>query len=121
MTWSASRSASEKTATVRMPRSRQARITRTAISPRLATRTFLRLTRSLLDRLHRRLEEARVHDVLERHHRLHEPVRLPPRHLLGDVLDEETPLAVLVREAAAHDVGRAARVLHGDGDHLVVV
>src|SRR5262245_60959639 len=39
-TWSASRSASEKTATVLMPSSRQARITRTAISPRLAMRTF---------------------------------------------------------------------------------
>src|SRR5579884_2477478 len=38
--WTASRSASEYTATVRIPSSRQARITRTAISPRLATRTF---------------------------------------------------------------------------------
>ena len=39
-TWSDSRSASEKTATVAMPSSRQARMTRTAISPRLAMRTF---------------------------------------------------------------------------------
>src|SRR5512134_3721445 len=38
-TCSAARSASEYTATVSMPRSRQVRITRTAISPRLATRT----------------------------------------------------------------------------------
>src|SRR5579872_2244636 len=37
---SASRSASEKTATVRQPSSRQARMTRNAISPRLAMRTF---------------------------------------------------------------------------------
>src|SRR5436309_8240003 len=39
-TCSASRSASEKTATGAMPSSRHARITRTAISPRFATRTF---------------------------------------------------------------------------------
>src|ERR1700730_739429 len=37
-TCGASRSASEKTATVSMPRSRHARKTRIAISPRLATR-----------------------------------------------------------------------------------
>src|SRR5436305_15204333 len=37
----ASRSASEYTAAVAMPSSRQARITRIAISPRLATRIFL--------------------------------------------------------------------------------
>src|SRR5215831_19351734 len=40
-TWSASRSASENTATDAMPCSRHARITRTAISPRFATRTFV--------------------------------------------------------------------------------
>src|SRR5437660_4731391 len=40
-TWRASRSASENTATVASPASRQARITRTAISPRLAIRTLL--------------------------------------------------------------------------------
>src|SRR5438046_782143 len=40
-TWRASLSASECTATVSMPSSRQARITRTAISPRLAVKTFL--------------------------------------------------------------------------------
>src|SRR5690349_21466079 len=39
-TCSDSRSASEKTATVRMPSSLQARITRRAISPRFAIRTF---------------------------------------------------------------------------------
>src|SRR5881628_672121 len=37
-TWSASRSASLYTATADIPRSRQARMTRTAISPRFATR-----------------------------------------------------------------------------------
>src|SRR5262249_27711005 len=40
-TCSASRSASENTATEAIPCSRQARITRTAISPRFATRTLL--------------------------------------------------------------------------------
>src|SRR5579862_3339738 len=40
-TWRAPRSASEYTATVAIPISRQARITRTAISPRFAMRTFL--------------------------------------------------------------------------------
>src|SRR5688572_28467953 len=39
-----SRSASEYTATVWMPSSRQARITRSAISPRLAIRTFLNMS-----------------------------------------------------------------------------
>src|SRR5919108_3614533 len=38
------RSASECTSTVRIPSSRQARMTRTAISPRLAMRTFLNAT-----------------------------------------------------------------------------
>src|SRR4051812_3521714 len=41
LTWSAPVSASEWTATVRMPSARQARRTRMAISPRLAMRTFL--------------------------------------------------------------------------------
>ena len=41
LTNSAFSSASEWTATVAMPISRQARITRTAISPRLATSSFL--------------------------------------------------------------------------------
>ena len=38
-TWGASQSASEATAIVRMPSRRQVRMTRRAISPRLATRT----------------------------------------------------------------------------------
>src|SRR5690348_6229158 len=40
-TWSADASAVEWTATVAMPSSRQARMTRRAISPRLAIRIFL--------------------------------------------------------------------------------
>src|SRR5262245_25115843 len=43
-TWRPLASAVEWTATVRMPSSRQARMTRRAISPRLATRTFLNMT-----------------------------------------------------------------------------
>src|SRR5580704_4995323 len=39
-TWSDARSASEYTATEAMPISRRVRVTRTAISPRLATRTL---------------------------------------------------------------------------------
>src|ERR1044071_9279373 len=44
-TWSDSRSASEYTATVCTPSSRQARMTRSAISPRLAISTLLNITR----------------------------------------------------------------------------
>src|ERR1700761_4894267 len=46
-TWRLLRSASEYTATVRMPSSRQAEITRSAISPRFAIRTFLNMPTSL--------------------------------------------------------------------------
>src|SRR5689334_4591988 len=44
-TWRAPASASEWTATVAMPSSRQARITRMAISPRFAIKTFLNMER----------------------------------------------------------------------------
>src|SRR5579863_10312566 len=47
-TWSASASASEKTATVLMPMRRAVRITRQAISPRLAMRIFLNM-RAVVD------------------------------------------------------------------------
>src|SRR5262250_1665456 len=57
-TWSASRSASENTATDAMPCSRHARITRTAISPRFATRTFVSAPRPTM-RLPRVELEAR--------------------------------------------------------------
>src|SRR4029079_4275582 len=49
-TCSASASAVECTATVRMPISRQARITRSAISPRLAINTFLNTKGPLSER-----------------------------------------------------------------------
>src|SRR3974390_644055 len=49
-TYLVSRSASECTATVRMPISRQARWIRSAISPRLAIRIFLNTAGWLLDR-----------------------------------------------------------------------
>ena len=42
-TWSASRSASEWTATVLIPNSRQAQMMRQAISPRFAIRIFLNI------------------------------------------------------------------------------
>src|SRR3954447_6034489 len=45
--WRQWRSASEYTATVRMPRSLQAQMTRSAISPRLAIRIFLNMRRGL--------------------------------------------------------------------------
>src|ERR1051326_6057860 len=48
VTCSAPRSTSEKTATVAMPISRQARITRTAISPRLAMRTLVNIAETLI-------------------------------------------------------------------------
>src|ERR1051326_8699339 len=47
-TCSAPRSTSEKTATVAMPISRQARMTRTAISPRLAMRTLVNIAETLI-------------------------------------------------------------------------
>src|SRR5512137_2650586 len=50
-TWSESASTVEWTATVPMPSSRQARITRSAISPRLATSTFLNMVSPRLGRL----------------------------------------------------------------------
>src|SRR6185436_20973470 len=90
-TCGASRSASEKTATVAIPCSRQARITRTAISPRLAMSSFLMVvvtgrprsygTPGALGPRHawRSLEpsqgvaqEGLVHDVLLGHRGLHE-------------------------------------------------
>src|SRR6185295_2838787 len=80
-TWSESRSASEKTATVSIPSSRAARMIRNAISPRFATRIFrnIRLDRTLfvlerlpglvgrgVDSLHAQLELGRVGAVPER-------------------------------------------------------
>src|SRR3954465_15478918 len=55
LTWSASASAVEWTATDSSPISRHARITRSAISPRLAIKTFLNIARS--SELNRDLEQ----------------------------------------------------------------
>src|SRR5882724_7062904 len=103
-----------------MPISRHARNTRTAISPRLATSSFLIFIRPMIlliaDGLHRGLDERGVDDVLERDGRLDEAVALPPRHLPLDVLDPEPPVAVLVRQPELdHRLGRA-RVPCGDRD-----
>src|SRR5216110_3568273 len=51
-TWSDSRSASEYTSTVWMPSSRQARMIRSAISPRLAIRILSKDSECLLECLH---------------------------------------------------------------------
>src|SRR5215470_1732881 len=107
-----------------MPSSRQARTTRTAISPRLATSSFLSFIRPMIlliaDGLHRGLDERRINDVLERNDRLDEPVALPPRHLALDVVDPQPSVAVLVRQAELdHRLGRS-RVARRDGHDLVV-
>src|SRR5574341_1658901 len=104
-TWSDSASAVECTATVEMPSSRHARITRRAISPRLAMRTFLNmeaLPRGLarndaeerLAELHRGgvldedLGDRAVDlalDLVHQLHRLDDAERLALLHLLADV------------------------------------
>src|SRR5512142_1484160 len=82
-TWSDSASAVEWIATVAMPSSLQARMTRRAISPRFATRTFLNMTlpgddpEQRLAELHRRgvgdhdLGDGAVHLALDLVHQLH--------------------------------------------------
>src|SRR5215208_6559136 len=62
-TCSDSASAVEWTATVAMPSSRQARITRSAISPRFAMRTFLNMSGSLRGRLARYDAEERLAEL----------------------------------------------------------
>src|SRR5205823_8210366 len=118
---------SEKTATEAIPASRQARITRTAISPRFATSTLpIRRTvtaaraaasRYLLEGL---AEKALVHDVPVRDRRLDEPLREPPRRLAADVAGHEPAVAILVGEAAADQLRPRAGVLRGDRHDLVV-
>src|SRR6185312_11702296 len=103
----ASASAVEWTATVLMPISRQARCTRSAISPRLAMRTFSNIERLLDDRerfavLHRRavLDQQRAHTPAAR--RLH---RVEGLH----GLDQRDRLALAYR-VAHFDEGRRARL-----------
>src|SRR5919108_4406510 len=107
-----------------MPISRQARITRTAISPRLATSSFLILTRPMIlliaKGLHRGLDERGVDDVLERNGRLDEAVALPPQHLALDVLDPEAPVAILVGQPELDHGLRCAGVARGDRDDVVI-
>src|SRR3989440_11741578 len=107
-----------------MPISRHARTTRTAISPRLATSSFLIFIRPMIlliaKGLHRGLDERGVDDVLERNGRLDETVALPPHHLALDVFDPEPPAAILVRQSELdHRLGRAG-VARGDCDDFVV-
>src|SRR5690606_32553469 len=94
----ASASAVECTATERMPISRQARITRSAISPRFATRIFSNIAPSLDDEKRRAVfdgaaildEDApdgpapRRGNVVHRLHRLDDEERLALLHLRAD-------------------------------------
>src|SRR5687768_3679532 len=100
ITYLASASASEWTATVLMPISRQARCTRRAISPRLAISIFSNIPLldqeqwlAVFDRLPV-LHQDRLHgavgiglDLVQQLHRLDDAQGLPLRHRLAD-LDE---------------------------------
>src|SRR5438105_2060292 len=107
-----------------MPISRHARRTRTAISPRLATSSFLIFIPPMIlliaDGLYRGLDERGVDDVLERDRGLDEAVALPPRHLALDILHPESAVAVLVRQPELDYGLRRAGVARGDRDDLVV-
>src|SRR5512135_2096142 len=120
-TWSASRSASEWTATVATPSSLQAAMMRSAISPRLATSTFWNNVASVrLDReqLLAELDGLRVlrvdrHDRARRVglglvHGLHRLADAERPALLDDVADLHEGLGVGIRRAVerAHDRGR---------------
>src|SRR5262245_13709778 len=82
-TWRPLRSASECTATVLMPISRQARMMRTAISPRLAMRIFLNI------RVLRGLDLEERLAVFDRmavgHQGLHDPAGGGRQHVLHDL------------------------------------
>src|SRR4030095_1901014 len=98
-TCSASRSHSENTATVPSPISRHARMTRTAISPRLAIRTFItpRASQRNVAVFLRRVAVALVGAARERRN------QLPARGAgLGDLVDQapgggEVGVRVVVR------------------------
>src|ERR671937_1715004 len=107
-----------------MPISRHARTTRTAISPRLATSSFLILIRPMIlliaKGLHRGLDERGVDDVLQRNGGLDEAVALPPHHLTLDVFDPEPRVAILVRQAELDHTLWGPGVARGDRGNLVV-
>src|ERR1700694_5381028 len=129
----AERSASLCTATVRIPRSRQPRMIRRAISPRLATSTFSNIVRTsvrsgadLDERLTRADDGAlgRIHlgdrartrcgDVVLHLHRLEHAYDVAERHPVShlDVDLEQQPLHRRQHGSLAHDRSRA---LHGCG------
>src|SRR5437868_11904158 len=107
-----------------MPISRHARITRTAISPRLATSSFLILIRPMIlliaQGLHRGLDERGVDDVLQWHGCFDETVTLPPHHLALDVVDPETRVAILVWQPELDHALRCAGIARGDRDDIVI-
>src|SRR5687768_15028227 len=89
-TWSALASAVECTATVAIPSSRQARMTRRAISPRLAIRTFLN-TGACSPRAARRSGGLDPEQRLAELHRLpvlHHHLGDPPGHLGLDLVHQ---------------------------------
>src|SRR5271167_2184370 len=96
-TWTAAASASEYTATVLNPSSRQARITRTAISPRLAIRTLANTSELLSAARGRPLQRdvavllggIAVALALERIERTDQPRACLPR--IDDVVDVAPP------------------------------
>src|SRR5258708_38769018 len=127
----ASAPASESTATVLMPISRQARWMRSAISPRFAIRIFSN-TRGLFDDEERLavldglavLHEARLDspryvglDLVQQFHRLDDPDGLPLGHRLADFHECRLPAGGRAgerphrggREAGARGLGRAGR------------
>src|ERR671933_1094034 len=125
-TCSDSRSASEYTATVSMPSSRQARMTRSAISPRLAMRTLRNIARYDAARARAlTVLEARPARVARRGHALHaqrelarvareeqralvrdDALRIPAHDRLVEALHP------VLDGALADEVGNVERILH---------
>src|SRR5438128_4042448 len=103
-TWSASRSACENTATEAIPCSRQARITRTAISPRFATRTLVIFISSSLAPL-----EARAALFPEGLHAL-PVVRGLDEDRLAEALERPGGVEVGAHAALDHPLGQAERL-----------
>src|SRR6185503_17175422 len=101
----ASASATEWTATVRMPISRQARWMRSAISPRLAIRIFSNISCDALGDDHQRLAELDRLTVLDQDLRDRPSMRRRDRihHLHG--LDDKDGLALGDAVADLHEGG----------------